>query len=336
MANAPATAQPASKPAAKVQSTGNVAVVHPPMAPRAAAPIFTIQTIEDSPDWQNMLVYGDYGAGKTHLAASANDVPEMNDVLMISAEGGEKTVKKWPGVDVIRINQYSQMARIYEFLRLHCVARDRMDEATLRKLERNFRVVPPIPKKQLRTYSIINDAVGNPDMHATYEPAWKDYWETHNAKQYNTVIIDSLSELHKYCMYQLLGITIGTYKLDMEPDSPQFQEWGRASEMIRLLVRTFRDLPIHKIMTAARDLDKDETQKYHYAPMLPGKLSREIQGFFDTVGLLMAAPNDNTGAIERRLYLVPGKSWQAKNRYKNFVGTYLDNPTMADLYKLET
>lgn len=280
-------------------------------APRAAAPIFQIQTIEDTKDWQNILIYGDYGAGKTHLAATAIEVPGMTDVLMISAEGGEKTTKKWPGLDVIRINQYNQLARIYEFVRLHCQARDRDDEATLRKLETNFRLYG-LPQEKI-----------------------DDYWLKNNAKRYNTVIIDSLTELHKYCMYQLLGITIGEYKLDMEPDSPQFQEWGRSSEMIRLLVRSFRDLPIHKVMVAARDLDQDERKQYHYAPMLPGKLSREIQGFFDTVGFLVAQPNENTGVLARRLFLTPGKNFQAKNRYKNFNGNYLDNPAMLDLFKLE-
>jgi len=276
---------------------------------RAATPAFMIQDIEDMEEWQNIMVYADYGAGKTHFGCTSCDVPEMGDVLYVSAEGGEKTARKWKNIDVIRLNTYSQMARIYEFLKIHCQARDNNDESTLRKLESNFRQYTP--ERAAEVYA------------------------KRNAKRYKTVIIDSLSELHKYCMYQLLGIKIGEYKLDMEPDSPQFAEWGRSSEMIRLLVRTFRDLNMHVIMICARDYDQDETKKYHYMPMLPGKLGKEIQGFFDTVGYLVAAPNENTGAIQRRMFLTPGRNYQAKNRYKNFSASYLDNVTMADLIKLE-
>lgn len=274
-----------------------------------AAPAFIISTVEETKDYQNILVYGEFGTGKTHFAATSADVPSMGDILYISVEGGEKTIRKWPKMDVIKINTYSQMARIYEFARLHCTARDNNDQVTLKKLEANFRGIAP-------------DKI-------------EEYYKTHKVKQYNTIIIDSLTELHKYVMYQLLGIKIGEYKLDMETDSPQFSEWGKSSEMIRLLVRTFRDLPCHVIMIAAKGTDQDEKKQYHHSPMLPGKLSSEIQGFFDTVMYLVAAPNDNTGELTRRGYLTPGKTYQAKNRYKNFNKAFIDNPTMADLTKLE-
>lgn len=280
-----------------------------PAVIRPAATAFTIQDIEDVTEWQNIMVYADYGAGKTHFGCTSCDVPEMGDVLYVSAEGGEKTARKWKKIDVIRLNTYSQMARIYEFLRSHCKLRDADDELGLQKLEAAYRQYTP--EKAAEVYS------------------------KRTARRYKTVILDSLSELHKYCMYQLLGIRIGEYKLDLEPDSPQFAEWGRSSEMIRLLVRTFRDLNMHVIMICARDYDQDETKRYHYMPMLPGKLGKEIQGFFDTVGYLVAAPNENNGTMQRRMYLTPGKNYQAKNRYKNFNASYLDNVVMADLIRLE-
>jgi len=39
-----------------------------------------------------ILVYGPQGAGKTYLAATAQDHPAMRDVLFLSIEGGLMTV----------------------------------------------------------------------------------------------------------------------------------------------------------------------------------------------------------------------------------------------------
>lgn len=42
---------------------------------------------------RKILLYGDSGAGKTTLVASAQDVPEMADVLVCDADGGSKTLE---------------------------------------------------------------------------------------------------------------------------------------------------------------------------------------------------------------------------------------------------
>lgn len=250
--------------------------------------------------WRNFLFYGDYGVGKTTLAASACEVPEMLDVIMASAEAGEMSVEEvYPELDVVPITAYNQFARFHEFLKLHCKARDEGNEDYLRKLEARFRGVPES--------------------------------EIEKPRKYRTVIVDSLTEVQKYCMYQLLGIKVGEFALDIEPEQAQYAEWNKSAEMIRLLVRTFRNMPIHTIFVCARAVEQDEAKRFHYSPLLPGKLASEVQGFFDVVGFMVAAPNEG-GDIQRRLWLVPGKTFQAKNRL-NFKGSYIDNPKMADLMK---
>lgn len=55
-------------------------------------------------DYVKVLIYGVPGAGKTYLAGSAADVPEMSPVLFIDMEGGTKTIRNlWPDVSVVRI-----------------------------------------------------------------------------------------------------------------------------------------------------------------------------------------------------------------------------------------
>src|SRR6476660_5334933 len=59
--------------------------------------------------WLKALVYGSPGAGKTTLFGSAADVPEMCDVLYISAEAGEEAlidndrIQNADGIDLVRV-----------------------------------------------------------------------------------------------------------------------------------------------------------------------------------------------------------------------------------------
>lgn len=275
---------------------------------RPAAPAFKIVSAKQRKRYLNALIYGDYGVGKTTLSATAAEVPEMQRAIFVSAEAGDESIKDFD-LDIVDISNFAQFARVHEFLRLHCRLRDAWVEAKdeesllkLKKLEAMF------------TGADVED-INEPNI-------------------YKTVIVDSLTEVQKYCMYQLLGIQVGSFALDMEPETPQWAEWGKSAEMIRLLVRSFRDLPMNTIFVCARAEDQDHAKRYHYKPLLPGKLANEVQAFFDVVGYLIAAPTEG-GDMHRRLWLEPGQTFQAKNRFRNFDGRYLDNPSMADLVKFK-
>src|SRR5690625_5179813 len=180
---------------------------------------FTISSAKHRQRYLKAMVYGPYGVGKTVLSSTAQDVPAMRDTLVISAESGDLSIADRDDIDVIPISSYKQLSKVYEYLRRHCQLRDKGDLKSLAKLQQQLRPDEKVNRK--------------------------------NLKQYRTVIVSSLTELHKYCMYQLLGIEIGAFALDMEPDIPQFAEWGKSGEMIRLFVRTLRDLPMHAILVAA-------------------------------------------------------------------------------------
>lgn len=270
-----------------------------PGSTESVQPTIALTTTAREARWLKMLIYGEHGAGKTTLAASARDVSEMNDVLLIDVEGGDLSLAG-ADIDRIGVSSYGQLARTYEFLRLHCRLRDSGAIDKLVALETQLRPGAEVKKP----------------------------------RQWRTVVVDSLSEVQKYCMYQLLGIRIGERALDLIPGSPGLADWNQAAEMIRLLVRSFRDLPMHVVFVAAEQIQEDERKQLHRRPALPGKLGGEVQGFFDIVGYLHAAPAEDGSKVQRRLFLQPGRTFQAKTRFADCTVPYLDNPTMAALHKL--
>jgi hypothetical protein len=65
----------------------------------------------------NCLFYGVSGVGKTVLAGSASDVPEMHPVLFIDVEGGTLSLKgTYPEVDSVRVQNWADMQKVYDAL----------------------------------------------------------------------------------------------------------------------------------------------------------------------------------------------------------------------------
>lgn len=65
----------------------------------------------------NILVFGDSGVGKTHLAGSADACPDLRPVLMIDFEGGtESLVRNYPEVDQVRVTTWKEMQAVYDEL----------------------------------------------------------------------------------------------------------------------------------------------------------------------------------------------------------------------------
>jgi len=261
---------------------------------------FTIET-PTRERYLKMLVYGPYGAGKTYFAGTAADAEGFGDVLVLDAEAGSLTLADRTNVDVVRITDFSQFARVYDFLRVHRKYVREGNDAKLKELQKKF--APGIKK----------------------------------LRRYNTVIIDSITEVQKFCMYKLLGAEIGEVQLDMEPSNPDWGVWGKASEMMRRLIRTFRDLDVHVIFVAAEQEKEDELKRTRYMPALPGKLAKEAQGFVDVVGYLRVHQigGEQHKSYMRRLYLLPTDKFDAKDRYHPDGVAYIDNPTVTSFLVLE-
>ena len=155
--------------------------------------------------------------------------------------------------------------------------------------------------------------------------------------EYKSVVIDSLTELQKASMRGIMRKAIQTQP-GRDPDSPMLQEWGKNLEQVRRVVRAFRDLPIHVIMTALEVESKDDrTGEVTVSPSLSGKLASEVSGFFDIVGRLhtvAASSRDAEGnrqvTVTRRLLVSSTTKFIAKDR-SGRLGIEVENPTIPML-----
>lgn len=300
-----------AKPAGAVGSisTGGGQQVAAAGAPGPAvvkAPPFKIESLHESKHWLKLFIYGGYGVGKTALAGSAALVPQMRDVLMIDAEAGGLTIatndsikeqEAQRSIDRVRVSSFKEFARVQEFLKLHCKFRDEDNEEKLKELESKLR---------------------------------GDYVSDAPARRYNTVIIDSLSEVEAFSMYQLLGISDRT-QLDEEVQGAEWAQYKQNHSQILRSVRAYRDLPMHVIITSASNFMQDDRKRMIYSPALTGKLAKQVQGFMDMVGFYTMVQEG--GEDVRKLFVQPGAQYDAKNRFATYKEKSFNDPTIESILR---
>lgn len=266
-------------------------------------PIFQIQRGASKTQWLNLMLYGDFGQGKTYLAGTAVDVPAMKDVLLLNAEAGDLTLAvdidghEFTKIDTIPVTNFKQVGAMYNFLKAHCLFRDQDNIEKLIELEKRV--------------------TGEEDITVP--------------KKYRTVIIDSLTELDTYSMNQVLGINEQT-KPDDDIANAEWGDFRRNKHMLGRTIRDFRNLPMHVIFICARQYTQDESKKMIFQPALTGQLAREAQGFVDMVGYYHGKTLEN-GDTERRLFIQPTGRWAAKNRFSVYKEPYFDDPTIGSILK---
>jgi len=188
----------------------------------------------------NMLIFGDAGVGKTHLAGSADAVPEMRKVLCLDCESGANTLKAaWPNVDVIEINTWEDIQSAYHAL-------------------------------------------------------------SSGSHDYNTVIIDSLTELGDYCI-DAVAREAKDRKPDTFDDVLELRDWGKVTSRMLRMVRQFRDLPMCTIFVAHMIEERDQRSgRLLKQPLLSGQLKKKIPTIPDIVLYQYVGEVDNA---QRRLIL---------------------------------
>lgn len=93
---------------------------------------------------------------------------------------------------------------------------------------------------------------------------------------YDAVVIDSITEIQQACMDKILE--------EEKRDKALIQDWGTLATRMISLIRKFRDLPMHCMVTCLAEQDKDETTgMVCIRPLVQGQLKEKIDAYFDEV-----------------------------------------------------
>lgn len=149
-----------------------------------------------------------------------------------------------------------------------------------------------------------------PDVEVLRVTRWKQLIDIHQelaigqSHGFQTVIMDTGTEAQKYNMSDVMAAACKAAEAKGEvrdPDVPSLREWGITQEQFRRLVRGYRDLPLNFIMTChVKDDRDDKTGITKKSPDLPGKLTRQIAGFFDIVLYMYILEVDVPGSDQKR------------------------------------
>lgn len=281
----------------QASSTSSTAAVKP-----VKPPPFRLSAPTQTPSKLMALIYGAPGTGKSTLAGSYADTGSK--VFYINCESGDMVfndnprIKHPENITAVDVNRFQTIVDIHSFLTSYIALRDAGNTAKLIEQESWLRGVQ----------------VTEPTM-----------WDT--------IVIDTITELERYCMNHLLGIHDKFEGINIDPDmkTAEFSEYKKNNNIMNTIIRHFRDLPLNFIALAHERWSQDETQKFHYMPALTGQLRDQSQGYFDIVGRLVTGAPKEDKTIPRRLYVAPVGKWDAKCRRASFSGSHFEDPTMSSI-----
>lgn len=96
---------------------------------------------------------------------------------------------------------------------------------------------------------------------------------------YDTVILDSLTEIQQVCMDKILR--------EERIEKARIQDWGTLNQRMVSMIRDFRDMEINLIVTALTDtITDEETGGLMFSPLVQGKLRDTLAGYFDEVFMM--------------------------------------------------
>lgn len=142
------------------------------------------------------------------------------------------------------------------------------------------------------------------------------------------VVFDSATEIHMALLdhvQQKRVRAVQSRGVDVDPDFVDIADYGTMSKLFRDVLRKFRDLPCHFVVTALerRDVDKD-TGKPQYGPAVTPGLQSDLLGYVDFV--LMCKAGDEDGPF--RALTQANSRYRAKDRFdvlpKVMVDPFLD------------
>lgn len=176
---------------------------------------------------------------------------------------------------------------------------------------------------------------------------WEDfifgYWFLKSGNHdYGAVVIDTLTQLQKVCMRQVLN-EAEDRDPNRPPNLPQRNQWGQMTETMRPKIYDMRNLPMHVIFVCQERVDKgsDEEEesgdiRARYVPDLSPGVRGDAMAAVGVMGRVYRRPR-RTGKgkkekviWETKLLVGDHEDYETKDR-TGALGYIVRNPTMAQV-----
>lgn len=141
-------------------------------------------------------------------------------------------------------------------------------------------------------------------------------WLNSGQHPFNSVVIDSISEVQQRCVDSIAG----TEKL-------KYDDWGILLRIVSDVVRRFRDLANHptKPLRAVILIAMATVDNGRYVPYVQGQLLVRLPYYMDVCGYMMAQPDGN-GGEQRFLMIGRDYRWLTGERLGGRLGPYIYIP----------
>lgn len=257
----PAPSAPPATPAALLAAPPVDDGPYDPMTALGLTPL------EEANEYTNAMYFGDAGSGKTTAMAFLANLPGDGMTVIINAEGGiKKAALKALGVDTSRVMLWPD--------------RDKGEVITYASLETLLFRLRDALRRQPGSIKGVGFDSGT-ELVATLMLEITTY--AYNKEQ----ALPQIQKDKKIAEGKALRENV---------HSTQLQDYGMLTNQGRTLLRSFRDLGCHFVITA---LEKDDAvnevgAKAAIGPELPNKLSASVRGYMDLV-LRLTAETVKTG-----------------------------------------
>lgn len=264
---------------------------------------FEFGSLDDDDEFLSILWWGKEGTGKTtdlaRVAATKLAPVIKGNVLMINAEGGAKrTPLRKHGIDTSRFRTYPKQG----------------EQLSFEGLERlYYRLAADLEKDPTSWAAVCWDSIT-----AIYEKLLDDVVEKEMRKQ-----AEILQRAKKDRTGRSGNITLRD-RFETDGD-----DYGQMTNQVRLLLRKYRTLPTHFLVTALERRDEDRKRKGskpHYGPAVSPALSTALLGYVDIV--------IRTHVLDENVYYgrtTPTEDSRGKDRI-NVLPVELVDPTFDRIY----
>lgn len=162
---------------------------------------------------------------------------------------------------------------------------------------------------------------------------WNDFNEAFELlsspnTKYKSCGIDSISEIHKWILLDILDKEGAGRK---DPDLIEQRDYGKATVLLRRLLREFRDLPMHVFYVShAKEVEIPREGRVR-VPDLAGQMAEEVSGLMSVQGYL--AQFEEEGEQHRTLLLhsFPRFRIKARTPWGVAIPEEIVDPTIGDL-----